>query len=1045
MNTTPSPVPPVAPGLPTLRPRFLMDEAEALRPLLEAATLPVAKRQQVQETAKQLVSKVRTKKLTKLDAFLQEYGLDTQEGVILMCLAEALLRIPDTETQDALIRGLLSKGEWQKHMGSSSSWLVNASTWGLMLSGKILSWTKDPGIIISRLTTKLGDVTLRQGVKTAMGILAKEFVIGETIQDALKESSALPEFRYSFDMLGEAAFTAQDAARYYKDYQDAIAALACPPASDFFGRNSISVKLSALHPRYDYTKRERVLSEMVPMVLKLCEQARDANILLTLDAEEADRLELSLELLDALLAAPSLKGWDGLGLAVQAYQKRAPLVIDWLAERARFHGKTIPVRLVKGAYWDAEIKRAQLAGLEGFPVYTKKTHTDVSYMACGRRMLSHGDAFYPQFATHNAHTVGYFLTLTRGDDAEFKGADFEFQRLHGMGEMLHRSQMEKFNVPVRVYAPVGSFHTLLPYLVRRLLENGANSSFVNRLGDASLPIDDVVADPIRKVEATDLSGHSKIALPINIFGNDRQNSKGLNMADLDVLTPLQSELEKHYARQWQACPIIGGERRGGNAVNVFNPANMSEQIGMVASADEAMIDEAMKVADAASEEWSQTPVEVRAAALYRAANLLETNQAELIAILVREAGKTLNDALGEVREAVDFCRFYANEARRLMGQPIQLPAVTGEDNQLILAGRGVFFCVSPWNFPLAIFLGQITAAIAAGNAVIAKPAGQTSLIAYRSVELLLEAGIPGGVLNYVPGSGSKIGRQVINDPRLDGVVFTGSTEVAQQLFRGLANRDGAILPLIAETGGMNAMIVDSSALPEQVVSDVIMSAFNSAGQRCSALRLLFVQDDVADHTIKLLKGAMAEQQLGNPALIQSDIGPVIDVNAKIELERYIAGLRQTAKEIATAALPADASRGNFVAPVAFEITLDQLPEREVFGPVLHVIRWKAGELQNILAAIHKTGYGLTLGIHSRIDAHIDWIKKNARIGNIYVNRNQIGAVVGTQPFGGEGLSGTGYKAGGPHYLLKFTTERAISVNTTAAGGNASLLALGGEG
>ncbi|WP_033374407.1 bifunctional proline dehydrogenase/L-glutamate gamma-semialdehyde dehydrogenase PutA [Leeia oryzae] len=1045
MTTTPSPVPPVTQGLADIRPRFLMDEATALRPLLEAATLAPALRTQVQSTAQQLVANVRTKKLTKLDAFLQEYGLDTQEGVILMCLAEALLRIPDSETQDALIRGLLSKGEWDKHMGSSASWLVNASTWGLMLSGKILSWTNAPSQIISRLTTKLGDVTLRQGVKTAMGILAKEFVIGETITDALKEAAELPEFRYSYDMLGEAAFTAEDAARYYKDYQDAIASLACAPQSDFFGRNSISVKLSALHPRYDYTKRDRVLSEMVPMVLRLCEQARDANILLTLDAEEADRLELSLELLDALLGAPSLKGWDGLGLAVQAYQKRAPLVIDWLAERARFHGKTIPVRLVKGAYWDAEIKRAQLAGLEGFPVYTKKTHTDVSYMACGRRMLSHGNAFYPQFATHNAHTVAYFLTLTRGDQAEFKGAAFEFQRLHGMGEMLHRAQMERFNVPVRVYAPVGSFHTLLPYLVRRLLENGANSSFVNRLGDASLPIEDVVADPVKKVEATDLSGHSKIALPIDIFGDDRPNSKGLNMADLDVLNKLQSELKTHYARQWQAAPIIGGERQGGDAAQAFNPANLSEVIGLVVSADEAQVEKALQVADEAAEAWCQTPVEVRAAALYRGANLLEEHQSELIALLVREGGKTLNDALGEVREAIDYCRFYANEARRLMGQPIQLPAVTGEDNQLILSGRGVFFCVSPWNFPLAIFLGQLTAAIAAGNAVVAKPAGQTPLVAYRAVELLLEGGIPGGVLNFVPGSGSKIGRQVISDPRLDGVVFTGSTEVAQQLFRGLANRDGAILPLVAETGGMNAMIVDSSALPEQVVADVIMSAFNAAGQRCSALRLLFVQDDVADGTIKLLKGAMAELRLGNPQLIESDIGPVIDVNSKLELDRYVANLRQTAKEIATAPLPADASRGNFVAPVAFEITLDQLPEREVFGPVLHVIRWKAGDLQNVLAAIHKTGYGLTLGIHSRIDAHIDWIKKNARIGNIYVNRNQIGAVVGTQPFGGEGLSGTGFKAGGPHYLLRFSVERAISVNTTAAGGNASLLAMGGEG
>lgn len=1044
MATLPSPTPPVAAGLANLRPRFLMDEASALRPLLEAATLSPEVRAQVQATAQQLVSTVRTRKLTKLDAFLQEYGLDTQEGVILMCLAEALLRIPDNETADQLIRGLLAKGEWDKHMGSSTSWLVNASTWGLMLSGKILNWTSEPKQIVSRLTSKLGDVTLRQGVKAAMGILAKEFVIGETIEDALKESQAQPEFRYSFDMLGEAAFTAEDAKRYFRDYQHAIKALACAPQDDFNGRNSISVKLSALHPRYDYTKRERVLAEMVPLVLQLCEQARDANILLTLDAEEADRLELSLELFAALLAAPSLKGWNGLGLAVQAYQKRAPLVIDWLAEQARQHGKTIPIRLVKGAYWDAEIKRAQLGGLEGFPVYTKKSHTDVSYMACGRRILSHGTAFYPQFATHNAHTVAYFLELTRGTQAEFAGAQFEFQRLHGMGEMLHRAQMDRCKVPVRVYAPVGSFHTLLPYLVRRLLENGANSSFVNRLGDANLPIEDVIADPVAKVAATDLSGHSKIALPLAIFGDERPNSKGLNMADLDVLTRLQTEMQQYLNQSWHACPLIGGERLHGDNVAAFNPANIAEVIGSVTNASDEQMERALQVAHAAAEGWNQTPVTTRAAALYRAANLMEEHQAELIAMLVREAGKTMGDALGEVREAVDFCRYYANEAKRLMGQPIQLPAVTGEDNQLLLSGRGVFFCVSPWNFPLAIFIGQLTAAIAAGNAVIAKPAGQTPLVAFRAVELLLEAGVPGGVLNFLPGSGSKIGRKVIGDPRIDGVVFTGSTEVAQQLFRGLANRDGAILPLIAETGGMNAMIVDSSALPEQVVSDVIVSAFNSAGQRCSALRLLFVQDDIADNIISLLKGAMAELKLGDPTSISTDIGPAIDVNAKLELDRYIATMRQTAREVAAAPLPPE-GRGNFVQPVAFEISLQQLPEREVFGPILHVIRWKAGDLPKVLAAIHATGYGLTLGIHSRIDAHIDWVKQNAKIGNIYVNRNQIGAVVGTQPFGGEGLSGTGFKAGGPHYLLRFSVERAISVNTTAAGGNASLLAMGGEG
>ena len=1044
MTMMQSPIPPVAAGLENLRPRFLIDEAEALAPLLADATLAEPLRARTQRTAHDLVAQVRQRRLTKLDAFLQEYGLDTQEGVILMCLAEALLRIPDNNTADQLIRGLLAKGEWDKHLGGSQHWLVNASTWGLMLSGKIVNLTNEPRQLLSRLTAKLGDVSLRQGVKTAMGILAKEFVIGETIEDAIKESEALPEFRYSFDMLGEAAFTAADAARYLADYRHAINALRTAPKADFFGRNSISVKLSALHPRYEYLKRERVLAELVPVVLQLCQQAKDANILLTLDAEEADRLELSLEIFAAVFADASLADWNGLGLAVQAYQKRAPLVIDWLADLARKHGKTIPIRLVKGAYWDAEIKRAQLAGLEGFPVYTKKPHTDVSYMACGRRILGHGSAFYPQFATHNAHTVAFFLTLTRGEGAEFPNVDYEFQRLHGMGEMLHRSQMSAAQVPVRVYAPVGSFHTLLPYLVRRLLENGANSSFVNRLGDAKLPIDDVIADPAAKVAAAEIKGHSKISLPMDIF-SDRPNSKGLNMADPNVHEPLLRDIQRFFQRAWEAVPIIGGTRFGGEAVPAYNPAQISEVIGSVVNAGEEQVEFALKTAHKAADEWSLTPVEVRAAALYRAANLLEENQTELIALLVREGGKTVNDALGEVREAVDYCRFYANEAKRLMGKPIQLPAVTGEDNQLFLSGRGVFFCVSPWNFPLAIFLGQLTAAIAAGNAVIAKPAGQTPLVACRAVELLLEAGVPGGVLNFLPGSGSKIGKQVIGDNRLDGVVFTGSTEVAQTLFRGLANRNGAILPLVAETGGLNAMIVDSSALPEQVVADVVTSAFNSAGQRCSALRLLFVQDDVADGIIKLLKGYMDELKLGDPAELSTDVGPVIDVNSKLELDRYVATLRQTATEIAHAPAPAAGSRGNFVQPVAFEIGLDQLPEREVFGPVLHVIRWKAGDLPKVLNAIHATGYGLTLGIHSRIDAHIDWVKQHAHIGNIYVNRNQIGAVVGTQPFGGEGLSGTGFKAGGPHYLLRFTVERAVSVNTTAAGGNASLLAIGGEG
>lgn len=1034
-----------------LRSAYLADETAHLASLLPQAKLDKTAIHRVHYVAHQLVSAVRTKNATTagLDAFLHEYDLSSQEGVLLMCLAEALLRIPDVETADKLIRDKLAQGEWDTHWGHSHSLLVNASTWGLMLTGNIVKLDAvnddEIGLLWQRLVAKSGAPIIRLAIKQAMYIMAQQFVMAPAIGSALRRSQ-LPEYqayRYSYDMLGEAALCADDADRYFTAYMAAIQALGqTEQATDLFSRPSISVKLSALHPRYEYAQRERVLKELAPRVLTLTQYAKRNNIGVTLDAEEADRLELSLDIFATVFNDTSLINYPGFGLAVQAYQKRAPYVLDWLANLARQKQRRIPVRLVKGAYWDTEIKRAQMQGLAGYPVFSRKVATDVSYLACARRLLAASDAFYPQFATHNAHTVAYILEQVG------KTRDFEFQRLHGMGEALYDELVgpDKFNVACRVYAPVGNETDLLPYLVRRLLENGANTSFVHRLADEKAPIEKVIADPVLEV-AQEMSAiknmlNPRMPLPAQLYGETRRNSQGINFSDPLEINKLHEALKEPLARHWHAAPIVGGQAMPGTPVPVFDPSDNRREVGSVILADAAMVDEALWRAAHAAYHWDNTPATTRADILRRAADIFEQRRAEFIALCVREGGKTIPDAAAEVREAVDFCRYYALLAQRDFSAPTTLPGPTGESNQLSLHGRGVFVCISPWNFPLAIFIGQITAALAAGNTVLAKPASQTPLIAAHAVHVLHEAGVPSDVLHFLPGKADVVGRILINDGRVAGVAFTGSTDTARFINQTLATRSGAIAALIAETGGQNAMIADSSALVEQLVIDVMHSAFNSAGQRCSALRVLFVQGDIAPRVLHALKCAMDELRIGDPALLATDIGPVIDVAAQSALDTHVQHLRISSHAILIhqIPLPADTQHGSFFAPCVFEINDMSQLEHEIFGPCLHVIRYAADKLDDVIDAINNTGYGLTLGIHSRIEETVRYIQQRVRVGNIYVNRNMIGAVVGVQPFGGEGLSGTGPKAGGPHTLLRFATERVVSVNTAAVGGNAALLA-----
>jgi len=1022
-----------------------LGEDAAVAAILAAPEMPAEARDRIAATARRLVAEVRRERLGKggLDAFLHEYALSSPEGVALMCLAEALLRIPDADTVDRLIRDKLAAADWHSHLGHSGSLFVNASTWALMLTGRLLradTAETDLGHVLTRLVARSGEPVLRQALTAAMHILAGQFVMGRTIGEALDRARAAEQhgYRHSYDMLGEAARTGADAARYRAAYERAIAAIGGAAAGRAIeAAPGISVKLSALHPRYEMAQRDRIMRELAPSLLGLAQHAKAAGIGFTIDAEEADRLELSLDLIEMLALAPELAGWDGLGLAVQAYQKRALLLIDWLTNLAGRANRRLMVRLVKGAYWDSEIKRAQERGLDTYPVFTRKVATDVSYLACARRLFAAGPAFYPQFATHNAHTVAAVLELAGGRQ------DWEFQRLHGMGEALYDQVVgaDKLNRPCRIYAPVGNHEELLAYLVRRLLENGANTSFVNRIVDERQPIDEIVADPIARLAALPEKPHPRIPLPRDLFQPQRRNSKGLDLADPRTLTELRKGLGEAMRQPWRSGPIVGGVERVDAGAPVFDPSDRRRQIGTVTETRPEAIEQALARAERAAPAWDRTPAETRATILECAADLYERDRAALMALIIREGGRTIPDALSEVREAADFLRYYAARARAEFAAPELLPGPSGERNEMRLAGRGVFACIAPWNFPLAIFTGQIAAALAAGNAVIAKPAEQTPLVAAAAVRHLLAAGLPGDVLHLLPGPGESVGAALVADPRIAGTAFTGSTETARAINLTLAQRPGPIVPLIAETGGQNAMIVDSSALAEQVVADVMISAFDSAGQRCSALRLLYLQDDVADRILAMLTGAMAELTIGDPALLSTDVGPLIDAEARAALERHTARMTDEARLLYQCPLPPDAEHGIFFAPRIFEIDSARRLDGEVFGPILHVVRWPVDRLDRVLDEIAATGYGLTLGIHSRIDAATLRIAARLGVGNTYVNRNMIGAVVGAQPFGGERLSGTGPKAGGPRYLHRFAAERVLSTDTTAAGGNASLLSL----
>ncbi len=1028
---------------------FLHDESEhvaLLKAQLEADKGLFA---DVTEEAIGLVRRVRdrARDVSAMEAFMRQYDLSSEEGVILMCLAEALLRIPDNETAEKLISDKLSDAHWETHLGKSESVFVNASTWGLMLTGKVVRLGQDKKTdlsgVMGRLVARSGEPMIRLAIRQAMKIMGHQYVMGRTIAEALDRSQKKSNrrFRYSFDMLGEAALTAKDAERYRLAYTQAIEHLAkhqghAAGAVSIESAPSISVKLSALHPRYHPDQSERVIEELVPVVLGLAQLAQSHQVALTLDAEEADRLQLSLEIFAKVLGHPTLAGWDGLGLALQAYQKRAWFAIDYLGELARETGHRIPIRLVKGAYWDTEIKYAQIEGLAGYPVFTRKASTDLSYLACAKKLLQDPDAFYPQFATHNAHTICAIRGFA-GDNREY-----EYQRLHGMGVELYDEVLEDdgYVDACRVYAPVGAHKDLLPYLVRRLLENGANTSFVNRIVDESISPEQVVTDPLVELSGVAQIPHPKIPLPLDLYGETRRNSVGINLAGIADKAQVLGGYALGRGRTWAggyrgACSI-----QSNSSSEVLSPFNTNDVVGRVAWFPPESVPQVVAVALGAQPAWDAVSVADRAAALDRVADTLEAERNELMSLCAREAGKSIRDGVAEVREAVDFCRYYAAQARSGLAEPITLPGPTGELNQLVYRSRGLFVCISPWNFPLAIFVGQVAAALVTGNAVIAKPAVQTSLMGTRAVELFHQAGVPEAILHCLPGGG-EVGAALTSQCEVDGVAFTGSTETARLIAGSLLDRDAPLATLIAETGGQNAMIVDSSALPEQVIKDVISSAFLSAGQRCSALRVLCLQEDIADGMIEMLAGAMAELRLGTPDCLATDVGPIIDAKQLEMLEHHSQMLGKSASLIAEVPMPTDLPPGHWFAPKAFLIdSVDQLG-REVFGPVLHVVRFAAKSLDDLIDQINGTGYGLTLGIHSRIDRVQAHIASRAKVGNCYVNRNMTGAVVGVQPFGGEGLSGTGPKAGGPNYLHRFCNERVRTTNTAAVGGNASLLAL----
>ncbi|SIQ68928.1 L-proline dehydrogenase /delta-1-pyrroline-5-carboxylate dehydrogenase [Rhizobium sp. RU20A] len=995
-------------------------ETECLPPLVEAARLPDETRAKAAETARTLITALRAKhKGAGVEGLVHEYSLSSQEGVALMCLAEALLRIPDTATRDALIRDKISDGDWRSHVGGDRSLFVNAATWGLVVTGKLTATVNDRSLsaALTRLIARAGEPVIRRGVDMAMRMMGEQFVTGETIGEALKRARPLEErgFRYSYDMLGEAATTAADATRYYADYEQAIHAIGKAAAGrGIYNGPGISIKLSALHPRYSRAQAARVMGELLPRVKTLCVIAKGYDIGLNIDAEEADRLEISLDLLEALRLDPDLAGWNGLGFVVQAYGKRCPFVLDFVIDLARRSGHRIMVRLVKGAYWDAEIKRAQVEGLDGFPVFTRKIYTDVSYLACARKLLAARDVVFPQFATHNAQTLATIHAMAGPD---FTVGQYEFQCLHGMGEPLYDEVVgaDKLDRPCRIYAPVGTHETLLAYLVRRLLENGANSSFVNRIADPKVSIDELIADPVEIVASMPVVGvkHRKIAQPDALFGEERKNSAGLDLSNENVIGQLAQTLAASAERRHAAAPLLASGAEAGSSRPVLNPGDLRDVVGSVSEAGEAEAARAVTDAAAHAAGWASVTVADRAAMLERAADAMEAKIGSLMGLIMREAGKSAANAIAEVREAVDFLRYYAVQARRTL---------TANH-----APIGPVVCISPWNFPLAIFTGQVAAALVAGNPVLAKPAEETPLIAAEAVALLHAAGIPLSALQYVPGDG-RIGAALVGAPETAGVMFTGSTEVARLIQAQLADRlsaDGKPLPLIAETGGQNAMIVDSSALAEQVVGDVIASAFDSAGQRCSALRVLCLQEDVAERVLTMLKGALKELSIGATDKLSTDIGPVITAEAKGIIERHVEAMRDRGRKVEQIAPGTDAAHGTFVAPTIIEIDSLRDLEREVFGPVLHVLRYRREDMDRLIDDINATGYGLTGGLHTRLDETIEHVMARAKVGNLYINRNIIGAVVGVQPFGGRGLSGTGPKAGGPLYLGRLISGAPI--------------------
>ena len=1025
-----------------LRRAYRPDEEQVVAERLHQARLSASELGDASATARALVKGVRAHKPSGVDAFLQAYDLGSDEGIAMMCLAEALLRIPDAHTADELIADKLSGADWSEKLGQSNSAFVNAATFSLLLTGKVLEGAQDRSgnwkAALGRAVGRLGEPVVRTAVREAMKILGRNFVFGRTIDEALKraEPERKKNLSHSFDMLGEAAKTFEDAERYRRSYADALDRIAQEARGGFRKSPGISVKLTALHPRFEYAHRGEALAAVVPVVRELALKASAADVHFTIDAEEADRLELQMDVFEALLADDALfaNGWAGFGVAIQAYQKRAAPLCDWVIEAARAHGRKLMCRLVKGAYWDTEIKAAQVGGLPDYPVFTRKIATDVSYLACARKLLAGSDVIYPAFATHNANTIAQVTALA-------SDREFEFQRLHGMGEELYEElaglgrHLGDTPTPVRIYAPVGSHKELLAYLVRRLLENGANSSFVNRIADEQVSTDDLVRDPVSELQALQPKRNPKIIRPRDVFGTQRRNSAGLDLSDPLEREPILERLHGLERRNWTAKPTAGP----GQAKAVTSPHDRRVEVGTVFEATAEDVDGMVHRAHAAQMHWDARGGEARARLLERTADLFEERREDFYSLCIREGGKTLPDAVLEVREAVDFLRFYAGEARRQFTRPLPLPGPTGEENQLRLHGRGVFACISPWNFPLAIFTGPVAAALAAGNTAIAKPAEQTPLIGGLAVDLMHRAGIPKDVVQLAPGDG-RVGAALTAHPLLAGVAFTGSTETARLINRKLAERDGPIIPFIAETGGQNAMIVDSSALPEQVTRDIVSSAFQSAGQRCSACRVVFVQEDVADGMVRMIAGAMEALKVGDPRDLATDVGPVIDDEAKRVLDEHLAWLDKNAKRLGRLPLPNEAAHGSFVAPAMYEISALTDLNRENFGPILHVIRFAGDKLDKVIEAINTTGYGLTLGLQSRIDTVRDYVEEHARVGNFYVNRNQIGAVVESQPFGGEGLSGTGPKAGGPHYVARFATERVTCIDTTAAGGNASLMA-----